>query len=213
MIEVNLLPGSERSGTRGGSSEDPSRRRRARFDLLGTALLVATLTIPPGAAFLWWIQRSAAQTLRGRLDDAAADSARLAGLRIISDSLTARSTQIRERAALVEQLDRGRFLWPHVLDEISRALPRLAWLISLRRLSPPPDLALELHGVAANPLAITEFVRNLGASDYIGEVRILGSQKQGFESDEVSRQAFTLILRLSGTPTAPRADMTGTGSP
>lgn len=160
--------------------------------------MVVGIVIPLGAGFLWWTQRSESVTLEERLAAATADQERLAELREVSDSLTARRQEIRDRVALVEQLDRNRFVWPHMMDEVSRALPRLAWLTTVRRVSPLPDVGVQLQGVAANPLAITEFVRNLEASEYIDDVRLLGSQKQGLDGGgDLSAQAFTLTVRFT----------------
>lgn len=204
MIEINLLPESHRA--RQGFATDGGAGDGLRIDVWGVALLISALTVPPGTAALWWLQRTEALELGARLEAVVTDSARLAGLRAASDSLTERSREIRERVALVEQLDRGRFAWPHLMDEISRALPPPAWLTSLRQLSPLPDLSIELQGVAGNPLAITEFVRALGMSDYIADVKIVGSQQQGTEPDQASRQAFTLVLRFAHAPAGWRVE-------
>ncbi|MCZ0935890.1 MAG: PilN domain-containing protein [Gemmatimonadetes bacterium] len=206
MIEINLLPESQRA--RQGLPADGNAAGGLRIDVWGVALLISALTIPPGAAALWWLQRTEAVELGTRLEAVVADSARLAELRAASDSLTERSREIRERVALVEQLDRDRFAWPHLMDEISRALPPPAWLTSLRQLSAPPDLSVELQGVAGSPLAITEFVRGLGMSDYIADVKIIGSQLQGSDPDQGARQAFTLVLRFAHAPAAWRVDPT-----
>lgn len=206
MIEINLLPESlrarQRIATKGHAAGG------LRIDFWGIALLISSLTVPPGMVALWWTQRAEALELGARLEAAVADSARLAELRAASDSLAERSREIRERVALVEQLDRDRFAWPHMMDEISRALPPPAWLTSLRQLSPPPNLAVELEGIAGSPLAITEFVRSLGASDYIADVKIVGSQQQGSDPDQVSRQAFTLVLRFAHASAARRIEPT-----
>lgn len=206
MIEINLLPESLRA--RQGIVTNRTAEGGFHIDVWGVALLIAALTIPPGTAALWWSQRAEALELRARLEAVMADSARLAELRAASDSLSERSREIRERVALVEQLDRDRFAWAHMMDEISRALPPPAWLISLRQLSPPPDLSVELQGVAGNPLAITEFVRSLGTSDYIADVKIVGSQQQGSDPDRVARQAFTLVLRFAPAPAFRRIEPT-----
>ncbi len=211
MIEVNLLPESQQSrggGKRSRGGKGSSRRSKSGLgglgglqgrsrDPWGMALILVGLAIPAGAGFLWWTQRTEAATLEGRFADATADSVRLAELRLVSDSLSARRQEIRDRVALVEQLDRNRFVWPHMMDEISRALPRLAWLSSLRQVTPLPDVGVQIQGIAANPLAITEFVRNLEASDYIRDVRILGSQKQSLDNGEITAQAFTLTVRFA----------------
>jgi type IV pilus assembly protein PilN len=200
MIEVNLLP--ERQKRRGGRGK-ASSKKGARLkgvgkdrDTWSMVLVAVGVFIPLGMAVLWWGQRSVASELEARLEVATADSARLADLRAVSDSLSARRQLIRERVALVEQLDRNRFVWPHMLDEISRALPQLAWLTNLRQISPLPSATVQIQGLAANPLAITEYVRNLEASTFVSEVRILGSQKQTLEDDLVV-QAFTLTARYA----------------
>lgn len=200
MIEVNLLP--EAQGSRGASK----RARASRPSLPGggtdrnpwaIALVVACVMVPAAVLFMWWSQRGDSRALDTRLEAATADSARLAELRLVSDSLNARRQEIRDRVALVEALDRNRFVWPHLLDEVSRAVPRLAWLSSLRQTAPLPDVEVQVQGIAGNPLAITEFVRNLEASDYITDVRILGSQKQTLNDGELSVQAFTLSIRFT----------------
>ncbi len=209
MIEVNLLP--EKQRPRGASKRSP----RAKIGFKGsgkdrdpwtTALIAAAVIVPGAIGVLWWGQNASAGDLETRLDEATADSARLADLRAVSDSLTARRQVIRERVALVEQLDRNRFVWPHLMDEVSRALPQLAWLTSLQQLTPVPDVSIQIQGIAANPLAITEFVRGLEASDYIAEVRILGSQKQTLEDGDLVVQAFTLNARYSEPPGVRRTE-------
>lgn len=204
MIEVNLLPGEHKRAS------GASRKRRPSLNLsldglsLGKdpwtlGLGIAALVIPAVILGLWLTQRSATAELEERLEAATADSARLADLRAVSDSLTARQELIRERVALVEQLDRGRFIWPHIMDEVSRALPELAWLMNVRELSATPEVTFQLQGMAARPLVITEFVRNLEASAYVSEVRIMGSQRQQLEG-ELAVQAFTLNVRYRRPP-------------
>ncbi len=204
MIEVNLLPEAQRPGKRGKRAAKSEKPARSGFDLSrkgrspwGMALVAICAVVPLATLFLWWTQRSEVAELDERLEVATADSARLADLRQVSDSLTARRQEIRERVALVEQLDRNRFVWPHLLDEVSRALPRLAWLSSLRQTAPLPDVGIQIQGIAANPLAITEFVRNLDASEYVTDVRILGSQKQALDDGDLTVQAFTLTARFT----------------
>jgi len=201
MIEVNLLPESQKKSrgkakrTAGGGG-GLGKVLKGR-NLWNGALAVACVVVPAAAGVIWWGQRVDTASFDVRLEAATADSARLADLRLVSDSLSERRTQIRDRVALVEELDRNRFVWPHLLDEISRALPQLAWLSSLRQTSPLPNVGVQIQGVAANPLAITEFVRNLEASDYVTDVRILGSQKQSLNDGELSVQAFTLTARFT----------------
>lgn len=208
MIEVNLHP--ERGGTRRG----PRRRLpislptsfpkfgggggaggRDTWTILAIGLPVLAILV---VGWLWFSQRSERSELEVRLEAAAEDSARLSDLRSLSDSLTARESRIARRLELVKSLDDGRFVWPHLLDEIGRAVPSYTWLTSLRQNAVEPQLQVQVDGLAANPLAITEFVRNLQDSPYVGEVRILGSQQELVEN--VAAQAFKLMIVYESPP-------------
>lgn len=206
MIEINLHPerGRESSRKRGGS-----RFELPGFDALPglgdfggdpwlSALLVAAVIVPLAVGGLWFLQRSEASDLETRLEEARADSVRLADLRALGDSLTSRRQEIRDRIEIVQRLDRDRFVWPHLLDEVSAALPDQAWLTTLKRQAPLPDVRVQILGVAAEPLVITRFVRNLEASPYIGDVQILGSQRQ--TEGGVSTQSFTLEVGYTDPP-------------
>ncbi len=206
MIEVNLHP-------TGGKARKRRRPRMAMPAWLGAgggggggegrdawtmaamvAFGLAVLTI----GGLWFVQRSARADLDGRMEEARADSTRLADLRVLSDSLTAREREIQERLELVRGLDEGRFVWPHLLDELSRALPEFTWLTAVRVSTPLPDLTVQVDGLAANPLVITRYVRNLQGSEYIEQVRIMGSQQT--EVDNVSAHAFKLVVTYADPP-------------
>lgn len=215
MIEVNLLPESRKgTGRRSGQPSAAERLQGISFgkDPWNVALIAVLVIVPLAIVGLWLTQRAEARGLDERLAEASADSARLADLRSVSDSLLERQQRIRERVALISRLDRGRFVWPHLMDEVSRALPRYAWLTRLEQVAPPPDVSAEIQGMAANPLTITEFVRNLEASPYIGEVRILGSQRQ--ELEDLAVQSFTLVARYEPPPeTGETAPLVETGGP
>lgn len=213
MIEVNLHPSGEKQRrSKGGLFSDfdfemPELGGGAiaetfRSEPYKAACLTALLIVPLALGALWYTQRSHAQELESRLDEARADSARLADLRQLSDSLTARRKEIRQRVQLVRGLDQNRFVWPHLMDEISAALPQRAWLRGFKQQSSLPDLRLQLMGTAASPLVITDFVRNLEGSPFIGDVQIVGSNKQ--REGGVATQSF--VLNLSYSP-APRGEL------
>lgn len=206
MIEINLHPDPSRTSSAKGRRRVP---RLPSFDGLSgigdlggdpwrTALVVAAVLVPLAVGVLWYLQRSEMAELAARLEEARADSARLADLRALGDSLAGRRQSIRERIELVRRLDRNRFVWPHLLDEVSAALPGQAWLTALKRQAALPDVRVQIMGAAVEPLVITRFVRNLEASPYIGEVQILGSQRE--TENGVAAQAFTLEVAYSEPP-------------
>ena len=195
MIEINLHPAGE-------TAKAKRRRRTGRRVTTGgggrnwwqTGMVAVLVVVPVAVAALWLTQRARANGLEERLQTASADSARLADLRALSDSLTERQTLIRERMDLIRTLDRDRFIWPHVMDEASRALPNFVWLTLIQELSPLPGLTVEIRGMAATPLAVTEYVRRLEDSRYLGSVRILGSQLERVSNSDLEVHAFTLMV-------------------
>jgi Tfp pilus assembly protein PilN len=199
MIEVNLHPeGSKRR--RRGRRRLPSvpgwlRGSADGRDAWSTAAIVVPVIVFLIIGWLWLSQRSQRGDLEARLTEAVEDSTRLSDLRALSDSLIARESDIRQRLDLIQGLDDGRFVWPHLLDELSRALPSYTWLTSVRLNTPLPDLRVQVDGMAANPLAITAFVRRLQESLYVGDVRILGSQEQALEG--FSAHSFKLIVEYA----------------
>jgi Tfp pilus assembly protein PilN len=198
MIEVNLHPAGSKARRRGRrvfSAPAWLKEGRDRWTMAVIAISALALL---AVGWLWMSQRSERQQLEDLLAESVEDSTRLADLRALSDSLLAREEMIRERLGLVRSLDENRFVWPHLFDEMSRALPPYTWLTAVRETTPLPELSVQLDGLAANPLAITAFVRNLQASPYIAEVRIVGSQQQ--ELDNVAAQAFKLVVLYTAPP-------------
>lgn len=214
MIEVNLHPsGGKKRRKRGGGLSDLSIDlpdmgnvrvlESFRSDPWNAAMIASFILVPLVVLAMWLTQRSEAESLQSRLDEALADSARLAELAAVNDSLTERRALIRSRVRVVRQLDQNRYVWPHLLDEISAALPRDAWLDAIQQQAPLPDLQVQVMGIAGTPLIVTDYVRNLERSPYIGDVQIVGTNKE--VQDGVSTQSFTLTV--SYTP--PREDRQG----
>lgn len=205
MINVNLHPEGQKARRK---SRPGSGLKLPSFDLGGwggldalrgdpwrTAMIISFIVVPVGVLAMWFTQRAQASDLESRLETALADSTRLADLRALSDSLLARQNEIRERISLIERLDGDRFVWPHLMDQISEALPTGAWITSMEKRGALPDLSVELQAVAATPMTITEFARALEASRHIARVRIVRSQRQTTGGRE--GHAFTLMIHYS----------------
>src|SRR5215204_2079095 len=113
----------------------------------------------------------------------------------IRDSLLAQITVIRN-------VDGDRYVWPHVLDEVTKALPAYTWLVDLGSAAPvanatpqpatpagtpataadsadtakPPELVFNLTGRTIDIQAYTRFLRQLEASPWIYNVTPVSAQ-------------------------------------
>lgn len=132
MIEINLLPGAGRKKAARAKSVDfsalaagVSGRLRDKF-LIGA---VAALVLSAGAVgVLYLMQTTREATLNERREVALRDSTRYTNfLKDRSRAEATRDTLLRQ-VNVIRSLDEDRYVWPHVLDELSRALPQYTWL-------------------------------------------------------------------------------------
>jgi len=135
MIEINLNPnaGKKKSPRRqsvdfGALAGGVSGKLRDKF-LLGT--IVAVVASGGAAGFMYTSQTARAADLSDHKDRAIKDSTRYATfLKDRNRAQSVRDTLLRE-VNVIKSLDDDRFIWPHVLDEVSRALPQYTWITNL----------------------------------------------------------------------------------
>ncbi len=194
MIEINLLPGKKKkaAGGAGFSLALPDFR-----GLLATVknpwLLVVSVTsvVVVGGGLLFFITQSTRlRVLQSRLSEVQAEKQRF-------DVVIAQKRQSeRMRDSLVSEIniirgiDADRYVWPHILDQITKALPPYTWLTSV---GAQPGGAVSVTGPGAAPgapgadvgrppvvawitgstvdiQAYTTFLRQLAASPWLTEV-------------------------------------------
>jgi Tfp pilus assembly protein PilN len=135
MIEINLIRASgKKKPTRtkavdiGPVVSDMSERVRDRF-LMGAIGVVMLCVV--GVGFLYLRQTDRSQTLTERHHVALADSTRYAN--ILNDRHRAEFTRdsLLRQVNLIMGLDEDRYVWAHVMDEVSRALPQYTWITAL----------------------------------------------------------------------------------
>jgi Tfp pilus assembly protein PilN len=136
MIEINLLPGARRKARRGGGSKVDiaasiaSMRERIREPWLigGSAVTIVALA---AVGVLYFQQSSREATLEDSLQKAVQDSTRYSSVLREHDKAEARRDTVLRSLNLIRAIDDDRFIWPHVMDEVSRALPPYTWIVSL----------------------------------------------------------------------------------
>jgi len=166
MIEINLLPGSGKKA-RGKSSgialggvfsgiiaqvKDPY--------LMGAAALVILSAV--ATVGLWGLQQSTSSRLDRELQTAVQDSIRFGLMIKERRKVLAQRDEVLGQLSMIKTIDDNRFTWPHIMDEVSRALPPYTWLTSMAQTSavpaPPgsePPAPAAVPGKPAAPAGVT----------------------------------------------------------
>ena len=141
MIEVNLNPGSGKKkakkggGGGGGGSVNlgaslANLKARVRdpwmLGALGSAVVAALLV-----GGLYTTQEARAARLDEELQKAVQDSTRYASVLKEREKAEAKRDTVLRSLNMIRAIDDDRFIWPHVMDEVSSALPPYTWLVSL----------------------------------------------------------------------------------
>jgi Tfp pilus assembly protein PilN len=218
MITVNLRPGQKRKrtgnpfkGLLDGFSGLRDVVARVKDPLLMSAV-GAWVLVAGGLGLIYLNNLRQLYVLEPRLEQARSEHRRfkafLADKRRqekIRDSLLAQITVIRN-------VDGDRYVWPHLLDEITKALPAYTWLVDLGMTSAapaastppprtkadstadsvttPPPLMFQINGRTIDIQAYTRFLRQLEASPWITDV--VPVQAQTVVEKERPVTAFTI---------------------
>jgi Tfp pilus assembly protein PilN len=196
MIEINLLPGRKKAAAGPGF----------RFALPDFRALVATIKNPwllaasatsavvvGGGLLLFITEGARLRVLEGRLEATKTEKRRF-------DAVIAQKRQSeRVRDSLIAEInvirsiDADRYVWPHLLDQITKALPPYTWLRSIQFAgagsgqpdAPPaapagaapgadttgvPAVRVWISGATVDIQAYTTFLRQLAASPWLVDV-------------------------------------------
>jgi type IV pilus assembly protein PilN len=158
MIRVNLLAG-ERSAV---------KKKSVAFNLAGQKMTIAASLIlvvtAAGIGWRYWSLTNQSKRLDEEIAAAQQETARLHSVILQVQQYEQRRAQLQQRVALIEELRRGQTGPVHMLDQVSRALPPMLWLTSLRQLG--PDGAVLIEGRATTQTTVSDFVNNLEATGY-----------------------------------------------
>jgi Tfp pilus assembly protein PilN len=216
VIEINLLP-TKRKKKKAGGAGFQFRMESLKGLIAGIKnpwLLTAAGTwvaLLAGGGALFVTSRARIAVLNSRLEAIQTEKKRF-------DVVIAQKRQAeRIRDSLVAEIgvirsiDAERYVWPHVLDQLAKALPPYTWLTTLSQLSqggnapPPPPGArdtsragpapvrVQITGSTVDIQAYTTFLRQLAASPWFTDVTPLSSQTIVEQDRPVT--AFTITMR------------------
>jgi Tfp pilus assembly protein PilN len=221
MIEINLLPGSGKKGKAkggGGSSVDVGAAFRGFASkvtdpfLLGASASGVLAAAAIGALYTQQLARQ--KSLDSKEQRATKDSIQYAVVvKSIRRAQAQRDSVVRQ-LNIIKIIDNNRFVWPHVMDEVSRALPPYTWLTSMQQTNetvvpssnaPAPHkkgenadsvaaaqpVQLQIIGNTVDIQALTRFMKALEASPFIQDVTLVKTTVIPVEGKEVTEFQLT----------------------
>jgi Tfp pilus assembly protein PilN len=191
MIEINLLPGSTKRPARRGKRRIGGAMPKVRlalpsFDRMVAGVAAAWLLSLAGAGWMHFSNTARADDLEVALKAAVRDSARYAVQREAGDSLAAQQAVIAQKLEVIQRIDAGRYVWPHILDEVSRAVPSYVWLVNMTNSGQAAEQPrVRIEGMAGTTFALTQFMENLELSPFLQSVRLISSVQGRVENRNV----------------------------
>ena len=216
MIEINLLPGRKKAAPAGAGFKLGLKLpdfRGILANITNPWLLAASaawVLVLGGGLALFVTSRARLAVLNSRLEQVRVEKRRF-------DAVIAQKRQsekIRDSLVaeinVIHQIDADRYIWPHILDQVTKALPPYTWLTSITAqiasgAPPPPPAAgapaapvqtavgLAITGSTVDIQAYTTFLRQLAASPWLTEVTPASSQTIVEQDRPVT--AFTVNAR------------------
>lgn len=234
MIEINLLPGTKKKGRKGGGGGPSvsmpsfdfaawiqSVRDRVREPWLIGAVVTSALVV--GLVGALYVRQAAREsTLEEALQKAVQDSTRFASVLKERETAEAKRDTVLRSLNLIRAIDDDRFVWPHVMDEVSRALPPYTWIVSLgftgagqgqqavstiaaapaeagkkRRTVvtaiPRDTVRVRVVGNTVDIQALTRFMTQLESSPFLTQVQLAKSERANDNGKEVTQFQLDMI--------------------
>src|SRR6476659_820351 len=166
MIEINLLPGDAKKKKRGKATSGtgfkmeihPSRWFAGLSDKISNKYMLGGLATAAAAGALILLmlisQGARAALLDARENRAVKDSAQYSAVLTAKMRAEATRDSLYQQIAIIKSIDDSRYLWSHLMYEISSALPQYTWLVEVSQTSAPKSVAMAdtvvKKGAAAN---------------------------------------------------------------
>ena len=226
IIEVNLLPG--RQAKSGLAFAGLANRLRGTRDPYLAAAIVTLVAVGAAVGLLHDGQTRRELDLAERASAAAEDSSRYATVIAARRGAIAERDSVERQLGIIAAIDSNRYVWAHVLDEVSETLPAYTWLTLVEQTSaaPTPPLAkkpdaksdkptvkdaradsiaalpqgmrFRLVGQTVDIQALTTFMRDLEASAFVQRVQLAKSEAVQVDGRDVTE--FTLDGAFEAPP-------------
>jgi Tfp pilus assembly protein PilN len=213
-IEINLLGGPKKKRKAGAGIQMPDFGEL--FGQIKDPLLIGAVAAVIAAvafvAIMFTAQQAQLASLEDEADRVRAESRRYSNLiaqkrhaERLRDSLVAELQAIRE-------IDADRYTWPHLLEEVTKALPEYTWLVAVTGMTGQtqallegdttvaPPVQVEVQGRTSEIASYTTFLRRLAASPWLTNV-VEGPATTVVEDDKAIR-AFSVTATFRSADSA-----------
>ena len=219
MIEINLLPGSgKKNRSTGFSLTAIAGKAGARVkDPFMIAAAVSIIAAVGAIGALHLSQAGRAEELTERERRSVQDSTRYVAVLRERNRAESQRDSVRRQLEIIKSIDNDRFVWAHIMDEVSRSLPPYTWLKTIAQsamvaaatptpapapakdgkgkpVPPPPPapatLKFQISGNTVDIQALTRFMKLLESSPFVKNVTIAKAELVTLDGKEV--QEFLL---------------------
>lgn len=188
MITVNLRPGQKRkvSGDFGKQLAATLKDLAARVkDPLLAGVVAAWVVVAGFLMYTWGSTQREFSRVSGQLETAATEARRFETLMQQKRKAERIRDSLQTQIGVIRGVDRGRYTWPHVMDEVAKTLPAYTWLntVTAQGVVVGADgdtanarLRFVIDGRTVDYQAFTQFLRQLKASPWIENVQTVKSE-------------------------------------
>jgi type IV pilus assembly protein PilN len=155
MIRINLTPAERRAAKSAGRPMQISQK----MTVLSSFILMITLLL---VGWRYWSIRNEQAQLERDIDAAQREERRLSEKLNQIASLEATRAQLEQRETLINELRKGQNAPVHMVDQVSRALPDMMWLMSMKQ----DGYDVTIEGRTLQLTTLSDFVGNLESSHY-----------------------------------------------
>ena len=203
MIEINLLPGKRKAAGAGFKFRLPDIRgiiATIKDPWLIGAIAAWVLVLGASAA-LYLTGRTKLGALEAELEVVKGERRRYNAIILQKRQLEKARDSLVSELTIIRNIDADRYIWPHVLDQVTKALPPYTWLTEVVSTSPAaaqtgggggapggqpapagedtlgiPAVRVSITGRTVDIQAYTTFLRQLAASPWLTDVTPATSQ-------------------------------------
>ena len=186
-IEINLLPGArKKAGGTGLSMPDFSKMITQVKDPLLVGALAAWVVGLSAMGWMWYTQTSALSAIEPRLLSVQNAARRFEQVIAQKERQTMLRDSIVVELDAIRAIDGDRFVWPHIMEEVTKALPEFTWIVALDGVTVqdqvlddgtviPAPVQFTIDGRTSNIQSYTRFMTRLQDSPWFENVGSTGT--------------------------------------